>query len=538
MTKYIFVTGGVLSSLGKGVASASIGTLLEARGYRISLQKFDPYLNVDPGTLTPYQHGEVFVTRDGAETDLDLGHYERFTSLTLSRLNNTTSGQVYYTVIKRERRGDFLGHTIQVVPHITDEIKSRIKRMANRNRELIITEIGGTVGDIESMPFLEAIRQFRQQVGLENTCCIHLTYIPYVRASAEIKTKPTQHSVERLREIGIQPDILICRTEKRLTAEAREKISLYCNVAPQAVIEAPDTDCIYRIPLIFQREKLDLVTLRRLRLRPRVSKMKEWERLVDRFNHPVKKVEIAMVGKYVKLQDTYKSLDEAACHAGIANRTAVQIRKIDSELLTDCRDEEMARHLNGVSGILVPGGFGSRGIEGIVNTIRFARQARIPMLGICLGLQAAVIEFARNVCGWEDAHSTEFNPDTTHPVITLLPSQHEVDNLGGTMRLGAYPCRLKAGTMSRKIYGQPRISERHRHRYEVNPAYLEKLTRQKLVPAGFSPDKKLVEVIELQDHPFFIATQFHPEFQSRLKRPHPLLQAFVIAAVAYQKQKK
>jgi len=531
MTRYIFVTGGVLSSLGKGVASASIGTLLEARGYRITMQKLDPYLNVDPGTLTPYQHGEVFVTKDGAETDLDLGHYERFTSLTLTLLNNTTSGQVYYAVIEKERRGDFLGRTIQVVPHITDEIKHRIKRVAKGRVEIVITEIGGTVGDIESLPFLEAVRQFRQDVGQENTCHIHLTYVPFIHAAAELKTKPTQHSVERLREIGIQPDIILCRTEKTLSMEAREKISLYCSVPPEGVVEAPDTDCIYAIPLIFHRERLDTVILRRLHLRPRRSRLKKWEKLVEAMRQPQKEVEIAMVGKYVRLQDSYKSLDEALHHAGLPNRTCVKIRKVDSETL---EKDDIARHFKGISGILVPGGFGVRGVEGMISAIRYARENGIPYFGICLGLQVSVVEFARNVCGWNDAHSTEFDPHTKHPVITILDSQKEVKDLGGTMRLGGYPCVLVAGSVSRRVYGKNRVSERHRHRYEVNPEFLPEIKKRGLSPAGGSPDRRLVEIVELKDHPFFVATQFHPEFQSRLSAPHPLLAAFISACVKYK----
>ncbi len=532
MTKYIFVTGGVLSSLGKGVASASIGTLLEARGYRITMQKFDPYLNVDPGTLTPYQHGEVFVTKDGAETDLDLGHYERFTSLTLSRFHNTTSGQVYFTVIEKERRGDFLGRTIQVVPHITDEIKRRIKRVARGKVEIVITEIGGTVGDIESLPFLEAIRQFRQDVGPENTCYIHLTYVPFVHAAAELKTKPTQHSVERLREIGIQPDIILCRTEKPLTSEAREKISLYCNVPPEGVIEAPDTDCIYAIPLVFHQERLDTVILRCLHLRPRRTRLKRWEKLVAKLKDPKEEVEIAMVGKYVRLQDSYKSLDEALTHAGLPSCTSIKIKKVDSEMLE--KEGEVGKYLKGVSGILVPGGFGIRGVEGMIAAIRYARENQIPYFGICLGLQMSVVEFARNVCGWKDAHSTEFDPHTQHPVITILESQKGVKNLGGTMRLGGYPCILKPSSISRRAYGKSRVNERHRHRYEVNPQFLPEIEKQGLFPAGLSPDKRLVEIVELRNHPFFVATQFHPEFQSRLSLPHPLLSAFISACVKYK----
>ncbi|MFA5393680.1 MAG: CTP synthase [Candidatus Ratteibacteria bacterium] len=532
MVKYIFVTGGVLSSLGKGVASASIGTLLEARGYRITLQKFDPYLNVDPGTLTPYQHGEVFVTRDGAETDLDLGHYERFTTLTLGKINNTTAGQVYHDVIEKERRGDFLGRTIQVVPHITDEIKRRIKKAHQGKVEIVITEIGGTVGDIESLPFLEAIRQFRQDVNPEDTCCIHLTYVPYIHAAAELKTKPTQHSVERLREIGIQPDIIICRTERPISAEAREKISLYCNVRSEAVVEALDTSCIYSIPLVFHQERLDTVILRRLRMRLRPSRLVKWEKLVNIMQQPKAEVEIAMVGKYVRLQDSYKSLDESLHHAGLPNRVCVKIRKVDSEVLE--KEEDLAKHLKGVSGILVPGGFGVRGVEGMIFAIRYARENRIPCFGICLGLQIAVVEFARNVCGWKNAHSTEFNPQTAHPVIALLPSQKDLKNLGGTMRLGGYPCVLAAKSISRRAYGKNRINERHRHRFEVNPEFLPEIRKKGLLTAGLSPDRRLVEIVELKDHPFFVATQFHPEFQSRLSSPHPLLTAFISACLKYK----
>ncbi len=544
MTKYIFVTGGVLSSLGKGVACASLGTLLEARGYKITIQKFDPYLNVDPGTLTPYQHGEVFVTNDGAETDLDLGHYERFTSLILSRLNNTTAGQVYHAVLERERRGDFLGRTVQVVPHVTDEIKRRVKRVATRSIEIVITEIGGTVGDIESMPFLEAIRQFRQEVGPENTCYVHLTYVPFVRAAAELKTKPTQHSVERLREIGIQPDIILCRTERPLTAETRDKIGLYCSVRPEAVVEALDTDCIYNIPLILHREKLDTVILHTLHLRPRPSRLRKWEEQVNLLRQPKDTCEIAMVGKYIKLQDSYKSLDEALYHAGMANRTCVRIRKVDAEgfekagSLSLGKGEDPAKVLKDVAGILIPGGFGTRGVEGMMVAIRYARENKIPFFGICLGLQLSVIEFSRNVCGWKEAHSTEFNPQTPYPVISLLSSQQGVTDLGGTMRLGSYPCVLSAGSIGRRVYGKKRVGERHRHRFEVNPDFSGEITKKGLLPVGLSPDKRLVEIVELKDHPFFVATQFHPEFQSRLSSPHPLLAAFISACVKYREANK
>lgn len=534
MTRYLFITGGVLSSLGKGVASAAIGALLELRGYRVSLQKFDPYLNVDPGTLTPYQHGEVFVTRDGAETDLDVGHYERFTSVNLTRRHNSTSGQVYHTVIQEERQGAFLGKTVQVVPHITSEIKKRFRRAASRGIDFVISEVGGTVGDIESLPFLEAIRQFRHEVGIDNVCCLHLTYIPWVRAAGELKTKPTQHSVERLRAIGFQPDILLCRTEKALSLETRKKISLFCNVSLNSVIEARDTDCIYRIPLIFSREKLDLAILRRLHVRPRPSRLGVWQARVEKASSArARPIGIALVGKYVHLQDTYKSIDEALHHGATANDRRVEIRKIDSELF-ERSPEKIAESLAGVSGVLIPGGFGIRGIEGMISVIRHARENRLPFFGICLGLQAAVVEYGRHVLGWESAHSTEFDPDTPHPVVKILPSQESVTEMGGTMRLGAFPCVIRAGTLARRVYGRGRVSERHRHRYEVNPDLFPRLSERGLVASGVSPDGKLVEVVEISGHPFFIATQFHPEFQSRFLVPHPLFVSFLAAAVRHE----
>ncbi len=537
MTKYIFVTGGVVSSLGKGIASASLGTLLEARGYKkIAFLKLDPYINVDPGTMNPFQHGEVYVTEDGAETDRDLGHYERFTSLTLSLNNNSTSGQVYNSVIKAEREGVYLGGTIQVIPHITNEIKKRIKNLARAKKgevNIIITEIGGTVGDIESLPFLEAIRQFRLDKGRENVLYIHLTLVPYVHAADELKTKPTQHSVGRLREIGIQPDILLCRTERPLSKSAREKIGLFCNIKEDAVIEARDSATVYEIPLIFREEGLDRIVLNFLHLKKRTSHLEKWEKMVDVLKNPKKDVSIAVVGKYVKLQDAYKSIYEALTHGGIANFSSVKIIKVDSEKI---EKEGAEKYLKNVDGILVPGGFGTRGIEGMIAAITYAREKKIPFLGICLGMQCAVIEFARNVGKLKKANSTEFNKETPYPVISLLTEQKKVKNLGGTMRLGAYPCRLLKNSLVSKIYQKKQIRERHRHRYEFNSVYREILEKKGLRFSGFLPGKKLVEIIEIPEHPFFIGTQFHPEFKSRPLSPHPLFSAFIRASLKNKKE--
>jgi CTP synthase len=525
MTKFVFVTGGVVSSLGKGIATASLGLLLERRGLRVALQKFDPYLNVDPGTMSPFQHGEVFVTDDGTETDLDLGHYERFTDVSLGRQHNTTAGQVYEALIRKERRGDFLGHTVQVVPHVTDEIKSRIHAVAAGN-DVVVTEIGGTVGDIEGLPFLEAVRQFRLDVGPENCLSVHLTLVPYIRASQEIKTKPTQHSVATLRSIGIQPDLLLCRTERPLSDELRRKIGLFCNVEKRAVIAVPDVESIYEVPLLLSEQELDEIVIAKLGLRAGVLEFDSWRAMVRRLKSVEHRVEIAVCGKYVQLQDAYKSIIEAFTHAGVENGAQVRIRWVSSE---DVEARGAEALLAGVHGILVPGGFGERGIEGKIAAVGYARQQGIPFLGICLGLQCAVIEFARAVVGLADAHSSEFVPSGAHPVIDLMPDQAGVVK-GGTMRLGAYPCTIRPGTLAERCYGTREIQERHRHRWEVNPQYVALLEQHGLVISGLSPDGRLVEIIELPAHPFFIAVQFHPELKSRPERAHPLFRQFVAAA--------
>ncbi|MCM8792706.1 MAG: CTP synthase [Candidatus Omnitrophica bacterium] len=531
MAKFIFITGGVISSLGKGITSASIGRILEARGLKVSFLKFDPYINVDPGTMNPYQHGEVYVTEDGAETDLDLGHYERFTSALMSKVNNVTSGQVYFSVISRERKGDYLGKTIQVIPHITDEIKERIKKVADTSEaDVIIVEIGGTVGDIESLPFLEAARQFRLDLGYENVIYIHVTLVPYIKTSDELKTKPTQHSVGTLREIGIQPDILICRTEKPLTNEIKEKISLFCNVQKEAVIEASDVETIYQVPLIFKNQILDEIILSHFKIICRASNLSIWEgKVVNPILSSKKKIRIALVGKYVSLRDSYKSIYEAIIHAGIANDTEVEAKPIDSELL-DKKDN--IKILKEMRGILVPGGFGYRGIEGKIKAIKFARENKLPFLGLCLGMQCAVIEFARDVLGFKEANSTEFNPKTRYPVICLLEEQSKIKELGGTMRLGSYPCRIKKNSLAFKIYRRSLIYERHRHRYEFNNNYRKIFEKKGMVFSGIYPKKNLVEIIELKEHPFFIAVQFHPEFKSKPDRPHPLFREFIKAALS------
>jgi len=530
MPKYIFVTGGVVSSLGKGIASASIGKLLECQGLKVTLAKFDPYLNVDPGTMNPYQHGEVYVTEDGAETDLDLGHYERFTHAPIGKNNNVTTGQVYHTVIERERRGEYLGGTVQVIPHITDEIKRRIKQVtAGKYFDVVINEIGGTVGDIESLPFLEAIRQFRQDVGKDNVIYIHLTLIPYIKAAQEIKTKPTQHSVGKLREIGIQPDILLCRTEKKLTKEAREKIALFCNVEKEAVIEAPDVRTIYEVPLVFKEGGLDKIIEKKLHLKGKKSDLDRWKKeIVDVALNPAQNVKIAVVGKYIQLQDAYKSIYEALRHAGIANNCEVQIKKIDSENLNK---KTVNIYLKDIDGILVPGGFGQRGIKGKIAAINYARIHKIPFLGICLGMQCAVIEFAQNVCGLKNANSTEFNKRTKYPVISLLGEQRNIKRLGGTMRLGAYSCSLRRGSHSQRAYKKAVVYERHRHRYEFNNRFWKLMEKHGLVIAGVHKDKDLVEIIELKEHPWFVATQFHPEFKSKPDKAHPLFVDFVKNAI-------
>lgn len=529
MVKHIFVTGGVVSSLGKGLTSASIGLLLESRGLRVALQKMDPYINVDPGTMSPFQHGEVYVTDDGAETDLDLGHYERFTRSRLTKDCNYTTGKIYYSVISKERAGSYLGRTVQVVPHITDEIKDAICCLAVDGIDVVITEIGGTVGDIESLPFLEAIRQFGLDHGKENVLYIHLTLLPYLRASGEIKTKPTQHSVGKLREIGIQPDILITRCEKPLNREIKSKISLFCNVEYQCVIEEKDVDhTIYEVPLIFTQQRLDDLIVERLRLKTKARDLRRWATMVKVITHLKEEIEIALVGKYITLHDSYKSIYEALSHAGVANRVRVKVRKVDSE---DLEKASPQKYLGGVRGILVPGGFGERGIEGKVNAIQYARENRIPFLGICLGMQCATMEFARNVCGLKGANSTEFNPETPHPVISLLEEQRQIIEKGGTMRLGAYPCRLKRGTRAFKAYGKMNIHERHRHRYEFNNTYRSLFESKGLVLSGRYKDKDIVEIIELKDHPWFVGVQFHPEFRSKPIAPHPLFRDFIRAGL-------
>ena len=526
-TKYIFVTGGVVSSLGKGIASASLGRLLKERGLRVTIQKFDPYINVDPGTLSPFQHGEVFVTDDGAETDLDLGHYERFIDESLSQANNITTGRIYQTVINKERRGDYLGSTVQVIPHITDEIKNAIRRLAPEN-DVVITEIGGTVGDIESLPFLEAIRQFRQEVGPGNAIFMHLTLVPYIAAAGELKTKPTQHSVRELMEIGIQPQVLICRSERPLDEEIRRKIALFTNVEPRGVIEALDVDSIYQVPLEYRRQELDDFVLELLGVDAPAPDLSAWSRMVETIQRPSGgAVRIAVVGKYTDLVDSYKSVQEALIHGGIAHDVGVEIDWISSETF-EAQTPEMS--LEEYDGILIPGGFGERGVEGMLQAIRWARESGRPFFGICLGLQCAVIEFARNVCDMGESDSLEFAANSPDPVICLMDSQREVTDKGGTMRLGAYPAILTPGSRVEEIYGSREISERHRHRYEVNNHYRAGLEARGLRFSGLSPDGKLVELVELPDHPWFIGCQFHPELKSRPTRPHPLFASFVGAA--------
>ncbi len=527
MTKYIFVTGGVVSSLGKGIAAASLGRLLKERGLRVTLQKFDPYINVDPGTLSPFQHGEVFVTDDGAETDLDLGHYERFLDQSLSQANNITTGRVYQNVIERERKGDFLGSTVQVIPHITDEIKASIRRLGP-GMDVVITEIGGTVGDIESLPFLEAIRQFRQDVGPGNSLVIHLTLVPFIAAAGELKTKPTQHSVRELMQIGIQPDVLVCRAEHPLDEDLRKKIALFTNVQINGVVQALDVDTIYAVPLELKRQKLDDFVVERLGLSTRAPDLTEWRGMVERIRSPGGgPVRIAVVGKYTELVDSYKSIQQALIHGGIANDVGVEIEWISSERFEGGEDLST---LEGYHGILIPGGFGPRGVEGMLEAIRWARMGDVPFFGICLGLQCAVIEFARNVVGLEYSHSFEFTEDSPHPVICLLDSQRQVTTKGGTMRLGAYPANLQPGTKAAEIYGARSISERHRHRYEFNNEYRAPFQEHGMAFSGLSPDGNLVEMIELSAHPWFVGCQFHPELKSRPTRPHPLFASFIKAA--------
>jgi len=529
MSKYIFITGGVISSLGKGIASASIGKILESRGLKVSLMKLDPYINVDPGTMNPYQHGEVYVTDDGAETDLDLGHYERFTKAAMTRFNNATTGQVYNAVISRERRGDYLGKTIQVIPHITGEIKDRIKKVAQVSQaDIVLIEVGGTVGDIESLPFLEAARQFEADTGEKNVLYIHLTLVPYIKVAAEIKTKPTQHSVQTLRQIGIQPDILICRTEKTLSDEVKEKISLFCNVRKEAVIESRDVESIYQVPLVFKGQILDEIILSHFGLISKPSDLKDWEKnVVERLFFPGKTVQVAVVGKYIGLQDAYKSIYEAIAHGGIGNQVKIEVKKIDSEDIEKYGPEKL---LNGVDAVLVPGGFGCRGIEGKIKAAGFARKNKIPFLGICLGMQCAVVDFARAICGLKDANSTEFKPKAKNPVISLLVEQKNIKDLGGTMRLGAYPCKIKKNTLAARVYKKSLIFERHRHRFEFNNKFRKRLERKGVVFSGIYQKKNLVEIVELKNHPYFIAVQFHPEFKSKPDAAHPLFREFIRAA--------
>jgi CTP synthase len=534
--KYIFVTGGVVSSLGKGLTAAALGTLLENRGLKVTLQKFDPYLNVDPGTMNPYQHGEVYVLDDGAETDLDLGHYERFTNVKLTRFNNLTSGQVYQTVLDRERRGDYLGKTVQVIPHITDEIKNRIHVLAEQSKaDVVITEIGGTTGDIEGLPFLEAIREFALEVGYNNALFMHVTYVPFIKAAGELKTKPTQQSVAKLREIGITPHILVCRCERPLDKDLRQKISNFCNVPYEGVIEEKDVDhSIYEVPLMLQREGLDELVCRQLHLDVTVANMSHWQEIIRKLIAPQHRVRIGVVGKYIELNDAYKSVYEAIIHGGIANDCGVEIQKVDSETL---EREGPDKLLKGLGGILVPGGFGERGIEGKIMAAKYARENNVPYLGLCLGMQIATIEFARNVLKLEKAHSTEFDPHTPHPVIALLDEQRKVTKKGGSMRLGAQPCQLVMGTRAALLYGAFVVSERHRHRYEFNNAYRDRFAKADVVFSGNSADGKLVEIMELPKHPFYIGSQFHPEFHSKPHQPHPLFRGFIAAAHARQHQK-
>ena len=533
-TKYVFVTGGVVSSIGKGLASASVGALLEARGLRITHVKLDPYINVDPGTMSPYQHGEVFVTDDGAETDLDLGHYERFTTVRMTRANNLTTGRIYEAVISKERRGEYLGATVQVIPHITDEIKARV-RDATMGCDVAIIEIGGTVGDIESLPFLEAIRQLKIEAGPQNALSMHVTLVPYIATAGELKTKPTQHAVKEMREIGIQPDILICRTERPLSRGTKEKIALFSNVAVEAVVSAIDVSCIYEVPLWFNKEGVDDLVCERLNIWSRQPDLSAWQRIVERFTRPTKgSVKIGVVGKYVHLKDAYKSLHEALVHGGLQNDCKAELEYIDSEEIETHGPEAKLAHLDA---ILVPGGFGDRGTEGKIQAIKYARENKVPFFGICLGMQLAVVEFARHVAGLEGASSTEFDKDARYPVIDFLPDQRGMRNKGGTMRLGAFPCVLQAGTMAAEAYGATEIFERHRHRYEFANDFRDQLEGAGLVLSGTSPDKKLVEMVELREHPYFVGCQFHPEFKSRPAAPHPLFARFVRAALERQQQR-
>jgi CTP synthase len=529
MTKFVFVTGGVVSSIGKGIVAASLGRLLKSRDYSVSILKLDPYINVDPGTMSPFQHGEVFVTRDGAETDLDLGHYERFTDTPMSRLNSVTTGAVYQSVINHERRGDYNGGTVQVIPHVTNEIKDRIKRVAkDTNPDVVITEIGGTVGDIESLPFLEAIRQFRKEVGRQNVLYMHVTLVPWIASAGEMKTKPTQHSVKELRSIGIQPDILVCRCDRPLPPGIKEKLSEFCDVPVECVITAQDANSIYEVPLIVEREGLAQQTLEHLQMEQRKPDLRQWQTLVERLYSPKYQVEIAIVGKYVRLSDAYLSVVEAVRHAAITTYGELRLRWVNSEKL---ETESVENYLEGVDGIVVPGGFGTRGVDGKIAAIKYAREHQIPFLGLCLGMQCSVIEWAQNIAGLPNANSAEFDPDSANPVIHLLPEQHDVVDLGGTMRLGLYACKMLPNTIAFKHYQEEVVYERHRHRYEFNNAYRNLLLDSGYVISGTSPDGRLVEIIEYPNHPFFVGCQFHPEFQSSPSKPHPLFKGFLEAAI-------
>jgi CTP synthase len=529
MTKYIFVTGGVVSSLGKGITAASLGRLLKNRGLKVTIQKFDPYINVDPGTMSPYQHGEVFVTDDGAETDLDLGHYERFIDINLNKYSNVTTGKVYSSVLRKERRGDYLGATVQVIPHITNEIKERLFRSGQEtNADVVITEIGGTVGDIESLPFLEAIRQVRNDIGRDNVMYIHCTLVPYIRAAGEMKTKPTQHSVKELRSLGIQPNIIVVRTEMAMSQDMKDKIALFCDIDEKAVIECQDAETLYSIPLALQEQGMDQIVCDHLKLATNDPDMTEWKALVEKVTNLSGKVRIGLVGKYVELQDAYLSVVEALKHAGYAFDADVEVKWINAN---DVTRENAAQLLDDVDGVLVPGGFGDRGVEGKIEATRYARETKKPFLGICLGMQLATIEYARNVLGYDDAHSSEFVPDTKHPIIDLLPEQKDVEDLGGTLRLGLYPCRVTEGTKAFAAYEEKVVYERHRHRYEFNNHFRQEMEEAGFVFSGTSPDGRLVEIVELKDHPWFVASQFHPEFISRPNRPQPLFRDFVKASI-------
>ncbi len=536
MAKFIFVTGGVTSSLGKGIIAASVAKLLQARGLRVTIQKFDPYINVDPGTLNPYEHGECYVTEDGAETDLDLGHYERFLSIYTSQANNVTTGRIYQTVINKERAGDFLGKTVQVVPHITDEIKRRMLLLGEENKyDIILTEIGGTVGDIESLPFIEAVRQLQWELPEEDVMVVHLTLIPYLKAAKELKTKPTQHSVKMLSETGVHPDIIVCRTEEPLNNDIKRKIALFCNVKQEAVIEAMDASTIYEVPLLMMREKLDLICLKKLQIQhygePVLDK---WKGFLDKLKYPRSKVTIGLIGKYIELQDAYKSILESFVHAGAMNEVKVQVVNVHSEFITD---ENVAEKLDGLDGLLVAPGFGHRGIEGKIVAVKFAREKGLPFFGICLGMQMAVIEYARNILGLKDAHSTEMDQATSHAVINMMEEQKKIKMMGGTMRLGAYPCEIKEGSLAHKIYGQTMITERHRHRYEFNDEYLQQFESHGMIASGCNPETGLVEIMEIPTHPFFIGVQYHPELKSSVEHPAPLFVSFIDAAKKYNDKK-